>query len=74
MLTVPDGWIRFLIYAGSADKEVSGSGHVKKVVDKLMSGLLEKDRLIYMKITIIVDLPIDLLDQQTHGTRTLCSS
>uniref|UniRef100_A0A0A9W0B8 PiggyBac transposable element-derived protein 4 n=3 Tax=Lygus hesperus TaxID=30085 RepID=A0A0A9W0B8_LYGHE len=73
MLTEPDGLLhRFIVYVGSADAEVGGQGHAKNVVMKLMDGLLEEGRAIYLdNFHNSVDLAASLLEEKTHVTGTL---
>lgn len=49
MLTEPDGTIlRFHVYTGANDAELSGTGHAGKVVMKLMEDLLDHGHSLYM--------------------------
>ncbi|GBP40875.1 PiggyBac transposable element-derived protein 4 [Eumeta japonica] len=49
MLTEPDGLIlKFRVYAGSKDVEVTGKGHAEKIVLHLLEDFLEKGHEVYM--------------------------
>lgn len=73
ILAEDDGLIhRFLIYAGARDREVAGEGHASKVVHKLMDGLTDSGRSLYMdNYYNSVGLTRDLLGKKTYVTGTL---
>lgn len=76
MLTEPNGIVlKFMIYAGSADKEVSGAGHVSKVVEKLLSERFGVWHHVHVdNFYTSVDLARSLLQKNTHLTGTLRAS
>lgn len=73
MLTEPHGMIhQFLIYAGSRDPTVDGTGHSAKVVQKLCEQYKEVGHSLYMDN--FYNSPVlaqKLLDNKTYVTGTL---
>lgn len=73
MLTEPDGLIlKFRVYAGGHDKEVTGKGHAEKVVMLLLEEKLQNGHSIYMdNYYNSFTLAKRLLDNNTYCTGTL---
>lgn len=73
MLTEPDGLIlKFRVYAGGHDKEVTGKGHAEKVVMQLLEDKLQSGHSIYMdNYYNSFTLAKRLLDNNTYCTGTL---
>lgn len=73
MLTEPDGLVlKFRVYAGRQDSEVSGKGHAERVVMQLLENKLQNGHSIYMdNYYNSVSLAKKLLDNQTYCTGTL---
>lgn len=73
VLADPNGLVhRIHMYKGSNDSELGGTGHVKKVVLKLVEDYLYAGHSLYMdNFYNSVDLAEDLLSKQTYCTGTL---
>ncbi|CAK1596431.1 unnamed protein product [Parnassius mnemosyne] len=73
MLTEPDGLVlKFRVYAGGLDHEVSGKGHAEKVVMQLMNEKLHNGHALYMdNFYNSLGLAKKLLDNNTYCTGTL---
>lgn len=72
MLTEPDGLVlKFRIYAGGKDSEVTGKGHAGKVVLQLLEEKLKSGHEIYMdNFYNSFNLAKKLLDNETFCTGT----
>ncbi|XP_026746249.1 piggyBac transposable element-derived protein 4-like [Trichoplusia ni] len=73
MLTEPDGLVlKFRVYAGGKDTDVSGKGHAEKVVMELLQGKLNNGHELYMdNFYNSFGLAKKLLDHNTYCTGTL---
>ncbi|KAJ8728945.1 hypothetical protein PYW07_006641 [Mythimna separata] len=73
MLTEPDGLIlKFRVYAGGKDIEVTGKGHAEKVVMELLQGKLNNGHELYMdNYYNSFSLAKKLLENNTYCTGTL---
>lgn len=73
MLTEPDGLIlKFRVYAGAKDTQVTGKGHAEKVVMELLQGKLNSGHELYMdNYYNSFGLAKTLLDHNTYCTGTL---
>lgn len=73
VLTEPSGLVlRMIIYTGSGDKEVGGSGHVNKVVHKLLEGFKGVGHSVYLdNFYTSVKLAEELLHDKVYCTGTL---
>lgn len=73
MLTEPDGLIlKFRVYAGGKDIEVTGKGHAEKVVMELLQGKLNNGHELYMdNFYNSFGLAKKLLENNTYCTGTL---
>lgn len=76
MLTEPDGTtLRFHVYTGAHDVDLSGTGHASKVVQSLMEGKLNCGHSLYMdNFYNSVLLAKKLLENETYCTGTLRAS
>lgn len=73
MLTEPDGLIlKFRVYTGSKDTDVTGKGHAEKVVMQLLQKKLNNGHAVYMdNFYNSYSLAKKLLDEKTYCTGTL---